>query len=72
MAEIVNAMGLSCPEPVIKTLEKIKKVSKGELEIWVDTCTSRENVIRAAKSMGWEVIEIKEENQVYKIKIKKE
>jgi TusA-related sulfurtransferase len=70
MAEVVDARGLSCPEPVLLTLEAIKKVQKGELEILVDTETSKENVIRAAKSMGWEVVQV-EEGEFYKIKIKK-
>lgn len=72
MAEIVDARGLFCPEPVLRTLEKIKKVSKGELEVWVDTSTSKENVVRAVKSIGWEIIEVKEEDLIFKIKIKKE
>lgn len=72
MAEIVDARGLSCPEPVLLTLEKIKKLGKGEIEILVDTDTSRENVSRAATSMGWQIENVSEEGSGYRIRIKKD
>ncbi|GAB6183659.1 sulfurtransferase TusA family protein [Thermodesulfovibrio hydrogeniphilus] len=72
MAEIVDARGLSCPEPVLLTLEAIKKLGKGEIEILVDTDTSKENVSRAANSMGWQVVTVEQEGTAYKIKIKKD
>ncbi len=72
MREIVDARGLSCPEPVILTLSAIKRLEKGEIEILVDTDTSKENVIRASSSMGWIVLEIKKENSGYRILIKKD
>jgi TusA-related sulfurtransferase len=54
------------------TLEKIKKVSKGKIEVMVDTDTSKENVSRAAESRQWQVQEIREEGQGYRIMIKKD
>lgn len=72
VTEIIDVTGLSCPEPVLRTLEKIKTVSRGELEVWVDTPTSVENVIRGIRSLGWEVVEVRKEEQIYKIKIKKD
>jgi len=72
MAEIVDARGLSCPEPVLLTLETIKKLGKGEIEILVDTDTSKENVSRAAQSMGWQITGIAEHERGYKIMIKKD
>ena len=52
------------------TLEEMKKTAKGEIEILVDTDTSKENVSRAAKSQKWRVQEIQEEGEGYRIKIK--
>lgn len=72
MSTIVDARGLSCPQPVLMTLEEIKKLNKGEIEILVDTDTSKENVSRAAESRKWQVQEILEEGEGYRIKIKKE
>lgn len=72
MAEIVDARGLSCPEPVLLTLEAIKRVGKGEIEILVDTDTSKENVSRAASSMGWQIENVIEEDSGYRIRIKRD
>jgi tRNA 2-thiouridine synthesizing protein A len=72
MSIIVDARGLSCPQPVLMTLEEIKKRAKGEIEILVDTDTSKENVGRAAESKNWQVQEIREEGEGYRIKIKKD
>lgn len=72
MAEIIDVRGLSCPEPVLRTLEVLKKIDKGEIEVWVDTNTSKENIIRAVNSMKCEILEIKEEENIYKILVKKE
>ena len=72
MSTIVDARGLSCPQPVLMTLDEIKKQNQGEIEVLVDTDTSKENVSRAAESQGWQVQEIMEEDEGYQIKIKKD
>jgi len=71
MAEIVDASGLSCPQPVLMTLNKIKALDQGEIEILVDTNTSKENVSRAAESQGWAVSEVSESGTGYRVLIKK-
>lgn len=72
MSHIVDARGLSCPQPVLMTLEEINKLSKGEIEVLVDTDTSKENVSRAAESRGWQVKEIQEQGEGYRIRIIKD
>ena len=72
MSIIIDAEGLSCPQPVLMTLDKIKEIKKGEIIIKVDTNTSKENVSRAAQSQGWETADIKEQNGGYQITIEKE
>jgi len=72
MAQIVDARGFSCPQPVLMTMEEIKKTGKGEIEILVDTDTSKENVSRAATSKGWQVQNVSEEGSGYRVVIKKE
>jgi tRNA 2-thiouridine synthesizing protein A len=59
MAEMVDARGLSCPQPVILVHQKMKELKKGTFEVIVDTDTSRENIRRLAKNEGWEVVETK-------------
>jgi tRNA 2-thiouridine synthesizing protein A len=72
MSVIVDARGLSCPQPVLMTLDKIKEIGKGEIIIKVDTDTSKENVSRAAQSQGWDVSDIQENETGYMLTIKKE
>lgn len=71
MSKIVDAKGLSCPQPVILALNAIKKAVDDELIILVDTDASKENVNRAAKAQGWETTDIKQENDGYKITLRK-
>ncbi|MBN2041685.1 MAG: sulfurtransferase TusA family protein [Spirochaetes bacterium] len=71
MASTVDARGLSCPQPVIMTMDEIKSGTEKEIIVLVDTDTSRENVTRAAKSQGCEVTHISSEGEGYRISIKK-
>ncbi|MCG2703573.1 MAG: sulfurtransferase TusA family protein, partial [Candidatus Omnitrophica bacterium] len=41
MSVTVDASGLSCPQPVILTLNKINELKKGEIKVLVDTDTSK-------------------------------
>ena len=72
MSEIVDARGLSCPQPVIITMDKIKEQKSGKIIVLVDTDTSMENVSRAANSRGWQVKETQEEDDGYRITIIKD
>ena len=71
MSKVVDAKGLSCPQPVILALNAIKKAADDELIILVDTDASKENVHRAAKAQGWEATDIKQEDDGYKITLRK-
>ena len=49
----VDVRGLSCPEPVIRARQAMAGMKAGEqAEILVESETARENVLRAAGSMG--------------------
>ena len=72
MNTTVDARRLSCPQPVLMTMDEIKKVDKGEIVVLVDTDTSKENVSRAANSQGWRVKDIKKEGEGFQITISKE
>ncbi|HOO91721.1 MAG TPA: sulfurtransferase TusA family protein [Syntrophales bacterium] len=71
MSTKVDARGLSCPQPVLMTLDEIKAGKTDEIEVLVDTETSKENVSRAATSQGWEVKNVSEDGDEYTITIKK-
>jgi len=55
MSDIVDARGLSCPQPVLLAMARMKEKASGEIEVIVDNEVSRENVGRAARSQGWEI-----------------
>lgn len=54
MTKLVDARGLSCPQPVMLTNDAIRE-GEFPIEVLVDTVTSRENVLRMAKSKGLQV-----------------
>ncbi len=72
MSTTIDARGLSCPQPVLLTLQAIKKVEKGQLTILVDTDTSKENVLRAAASQGWKEAGVEEQAGEYQITLSKD
>ena len=71
MAATVDARGLSCPQPVIMTLDEIKNGEDKEIIILVDTDTSKENVTRAVTGKGCEIKDIASEGEGYRITITK-
>ena len=54
-SNVVDARGLSCPQPAMLARQALQKLSKGNLEVIVDNNTARENVSRIARNLGWEV-----------------
>ncbi len=50
----IDARGLSCPQPVIMARKGMAEMSGGKLEVLVDSVTSRDNVMRAARLEGCE------------------
>jgi tRNA 2-thiouridine synthesizing protein A len=71
MGDIVDARGLSCPQPVLLVLSKMKQMTGGELEIVVDNEVSRENVNRAAQSQGWEIKDVQRKGDDYHLILKR-
>ena len=71
MAKTIDARGLSCPQPVLMTLEEIKAGKSDEIVIMVDNDASKENVSRAAVHRGWTVADTDEKDGVFNVKIKK-
>lgn len=67
MTTTVDARGLSCPQPVIMTLNEIKSGQEKEIIVLVDTDTSKENVMRAAESQGCRVGDVTPDGEGYRI-----
>lgn len=70
MGEVVDARGMACPAPVVKTREALQR-GHTEFEVLVDNPTARENVTRFAISQGCRV-EVSEEGETFRLAIKKE
>ena len=51
----VDARGLSCPVPVIKTKQALEKPDEGEVVVLLDEEVAKENVTRLADSLGYTV-----------------
>ena len=71
MSDVVDARGLSCPQPVVLTNKKMMEMGKGVFELLVDTETSKENVSRLAQQLGWK-IEVRRVVDDYSLILKKE
>ena len=72
MKNIIDARGLSCPQPVILVTAKMKEMASGEFTILVDTDTAKENVSRAARSNHWVVGSIEPDGDGYRNIVKKD
>ena len=67
--QLLDARGLSCPEPVIMIRKAMMSKEKA-YEMTVDNVTSRENVTRYAEHQGYTVI-VSEKNGEYTLSIRK-
>jgi tRNA 2-thiouridine synthesizing protein A len=65
----VDARGLSCPLPVLRSKEAIEN-EKGDILVKVDNASSRDNVERLAKSKDLNV-EVQEKEEEYHILIRR-
>ena len=69
MAKItVDARGLSCPQPVVLTMEALKQNAEAH-EILVDNQTALNNVSRFAKNAG-KTVSFTESGEDYIIEVK--
>lgn len=57
MAEetLVDARGLSCPQPAFMTKKALDAAGEGCVRVLVDNATSRDNVNRLVSNAGWRV-----------------
>jgi len=52
MSQLIDARGLSCPQPVILAKKALESSNESTLEIMVDNATARENLLRLANHSG--------------------
>lgn len=70
MAELIDARGLSCPQPVLLFLTAAKKTPDGSFTVLVDNEASRENVTRAARNGGF-TVDVAEDGADFRLDIHK-
>ncbi len=66
----VDAKGLDCPEPVIKTKKALDKIEEGTVVTYVDNKIAKDNVMKLAKSAGFDV-SVDEKSNGYAVTILK-
>ena len=66
---IIDACGLSCPQPALLTQQALHSPAGGAVKVLVDSATARDNVARVAQKAGWQVIIEKQAGGGYEIPI---
>lgn len=71
-AKVLDAKGMACPMPVVKTKKAIEEMESGEiLEIQATDKGAKSDLAAWAKSGGHELVDQSEEEDVLKFWIKK-
>ena len=65
----VDARGLSCPEPVLLTLDAIEEANGETIQVMVSDSNQRDNITRQAQRKGKEV-SFEQQGQDYILTIK--
>jgi tRNA 2-thiouridine synthesizing protein A len=73
MAELkIDCRGKNCPIPLVETRKALRKAAKGDtIEVTGDHPASKKEIPMAIKAMDQELIDIKEEGEVWHIRIRK-
>lgn len=72
VAKTLDATGLSCPLPSVKTALALEQMEIGQvIEILTDDPVSKRDLPIWAQSTGNELLGVKEENKVIKIYLRK-
>jgi len=69
--KIVDARGLSCPQPVLIASDEMDALASGRIEVLTDCGASPENVGRAAKAKGWRLVTSAEDNGTVRMVLEK-
>lgn len=70
--KLLDATGLACPMPIVKTKKSIDELSSGQvLEVHATDKGAQNDLTAWAKKTGHEILDSKEEEGIYKFWIKK-
>ncbi|PKM48013.1 MAG: SirA family protein [Firmicutes bacterium HGW-Firmicutes-8] len=62
--QVIDARGLSCPEPVLLTKKSIDANAHTSFKVIVDDMATCENITALAKNLGWTVSHDKTNNHI--------
>ena len=72
IAKMVDARGLSCPMPIVKTAQAIKDIASGAcIEVLATDKGSQRDFVAWAKSTGNELVEQTEDGTVFRFVLRK-
>ena len=73
MAEIkVDCRGETCPIPLVETRKALRKAKEGDIVEVIGTHpASKKEIPMAVKALGLELIDVQEEGELWKIRIRK-
>jgi tRNA 2-thiouridine synthesizing protein A len=70
--EILDVKGLQCPQPLVETQKKLRKMEVGKtLEVIGDHGPSKKEIPETMKTQGHEILSVTEQNGVWHVVIKK-
>lgn len=70
--ETIDVKGLTCPQPLVETKKKIKRMEIGKtLEVIGDHAPSKKEVPEMMEEQGHEIVSVNEEGGVWYVTIKK-
>jgi TusA-related sulfurtransferase len=73
VTKVLDAKGLACPMPIVRTKKVIDELASGEiLEIHATDRGSKNDLVAWVNATGHELIQNTEENSVFKFWIKKQ
>ena len=73
MAEIkVDCKGETCPVPLVETRKALRKATPGDIVEVIGTHpASKKEIPMAVKALGLELVEVTEEGDIWRIRIRK-
>ena len=72
IAQRVDAKGLSCPMPIVKTAQAVKMMASGQLlEVLATDAGSSKDFVAWCKSTGNEMVESSVEGGVYRFVVRR-
>ncbi len=73
MAEIkVDVRGQTCPVPLVETRKALRKASPGDIvEVIGNHPPSKKEIPMAVKALGLELMEVQQEGETWKIRIRR-